>query len=342
MPTVGFDVAPGINETLGPGLMLVYAVFSNVLLLTILISILSTTFAVIQLAVVDEALFQRAAATLDMVKGDALAEFLVPNNLVALPLLLLASFVLGEVSILPSMCWQRRQLDDSGLHVFQRRFHQFNVFLIRITSFPLLATIWLFYTLKRLLIGPDRIRLPRSNRRRQDEASSSGVWQSLTSQFDGKTANERVFERKVSKEGRSVRGMGPDARSSKDSPDAAVKAGPSHTSPAPEPEPLTLRGSGGRKALGVRASSPAPSVSGTSAQPVSMLAQLFGGADSLVGARFGGAAEKERAHSGQEVKNAAMQQQLDRIEEMVAQLLTGGIKLDDKDQDVDPEEHLSS
>ena len=98
-PAVGFDVAPGINEALGPGLMLVYAVFSNVLLLTILISILSTTFAVIQLAVVDEALFQRAAATLDMVKGDALAEFLVPNNLVALPLLLLASFVLGEVSL---------------------------------------------------------------------------------------------------------------------------------------------------------------------------------------------------------------------------------------------------
>lgn len=226
----------------------------------------------------------------------------------------------------------------------QRRFHQFNVFLIRVTSFPLLATIWLFYALKRLLVEPGRIRLPRSNGRRQDETSSSGVWQSLTSQFDGKTANERVFERKVSKEGRSVRGMGPDARGSKDSLDAAVKAGPSQiaaaTSPAPESEPLALRGSGGRKALGMRSSSPAQSVSGTSAQPVSMLAQLFGGSESLVGARLSGAAEKERAQSEQEAKNAAMQQQLDRIEEMVAQLLTGGIKLEDKDQDMD--EHISS
>lgn len=78
--------------------MLVFAIFSNTLLLTILISILSNTFAAVQGAAVEEALFHKAATTLEMAnKGDALAEFLVPANLVALPLLLPASCILSAV-----------------------------------------------------------------------------------------------------------------------------------------------------------------------------------------------------------------------------------------------------
>lgn len=51
--------------------------------------------------VVDEALFQKAVTTLDMVKGDALSEHCVPMNLVALPLLLPARFFLSSVSCAP-------------------------------------------------------------------------------------------------------------------------------------------------------------------------------------------------------------------------------------------------
>lgn len=78
--------------------MLVYAVFSGTLLVTILISILSNTFSNVTVNVVDEALFQKAVTTLDMVKGDALSEHCVPMNLVALPVLLPASFFLSSVS----------------------------------------------------------------------------------------------------------------------------------------------------------------------------------------------------------------------------------------------------
>lgn len=98
---VGFEAAPSINPTLAPGIMLVFAIFSQILLLTVLVSILTNTFSLIQFNVVDEALYQRAVSTLDMVKGDALMEFLVPFNLVALPLLLPASFLLDEVGSLP-------------------------------------------------------------------------------------------------------------------------------------------------------------------------------------------------------------------------------------------------
>ena len=77
--------------------MLVFAIFSQILLLTVLVSILTNTFSLIQFNVADEAMYQRAVSTLDMVKGDALMEFLIPFNLIALPLLLPASYLLDEV-----------------------------------------------------------------------------------------------------------------------------------------------------------------------------------------------------------------------------------------------------
>lgn len=95
--SVGFEIAPILHPQLGPALMLVYAVFSGTLLVTILISILSNTFSNVTVNVIDEALFQKAVTTLDMVKGDALSEHCVPMNLVALPVLLPASFFLSSV-----------------------------------------------------------------------------------------------------------------------------------------------------------------------------------------------------------------------------------------------------
>lgn len=67
--------------------------------------------------VVDEALFQKAVTTLDMVKGDALSEHCVPMNLVALPILLPARIFLSSVR---SACDKRSSmgivsLTDSSL-----------------------------------------------------------------------------------------------------------------------------------------------------------------------------------------------------------------------------------
>jgi hypothetical protein len=92
-------MAPLLHPHLGPAVMLVFAIFTNTLLVTILISILSNTFSNVTTNVVDEALFQRAVSTLDMVKGDALSEHCVPVNVLALPLLLPASWLMSSVSI---------------------------------------------------------------------------------------------------------------------------------------------------------------------------------------------------------------------------------------------------
>ena len=105
---VGFEVAPMFGEHIGPALMLIFAVFSNTLLLTILISILTNTFSNIQWNAVEEALFQKAVSTLELVKGDALFEFGTPANLIALPILLPASYLMDAVSICP---WRRPRAD---------------------------------------------------------------------------------------------------------------------------------------------------------------------------------------------------------------------------------------
>ncbi|KAI0629114.1 hypothetical protein C8Q77DRAFT_1161302 [Trametes polyzona] len=114
----GFDNASRFHPVFGPFLMITYACLSNTLLLTVLVSILSHTFSTINDDAAAEAMFRRAVSTIEGVKADSLFSYQPPINLVALCIMLPASYVLSP-----------------------RWFHKVNVFMIRLTSFPILLGI---------------------------------------------------------------------------------------------------------------------------------------------------------------------------------------------------------
>jgi len=114
----GFDKAFEFDFIFGPILMITYACLSNTLLLTVLVSILSNTFAKINDDAAAEAMFRRAVSTIEGVKADSLFSYQPPVNLLALCILLPSSYVLSP-----------------------RWFHKVNVFMIRATNFPILLII---------------------------------------------------------------------------------------------------------------------------------------------------------------------------------------------------------
>ncbi|KAI9458175.1 hypothetical protein BJY52DRAFT_1149869 [Lactarius psammicola] len=118
LDAAGFEKAPEFDKVFGPILMVTYACLSNTLLLTVLVSILSHTFSTISEDAAAEAMFRRAVSTIEGVKADSLFSYQPPINLFALWILLPASYTLTP-----------------------RWFHKVNVFLIRLTNFPILLTI---------------------------------------------------------------------------------------------------------------------------------------------------------------------------------------------------------
>ncbi|KAF8630162.1 hypothetical protein AX15_003108 [Amanita polypyramis BW_CC] len=121
LDATGFDRAGHFHPVFGPALMVTYACLSNTLLLTVLVSILTNTFANISEDAVAEAMFRKAVSTIEGVKADFVFSYQPPVNLVALCILLPASYVLSP-----------------------RWFHKVNVFLIRLTNFPFLLLIALY------------------------------------------------------------------------------------------------------------------------------------------------------------------------------------------------------
>ncbi|KAJ7091388.1 receptor-activated Ca2+-permeable cation channel [Mycena belliarum] len=117
----GFDKSTHFHPIFGPVLMVTYACLSNTLLLTVLVSILSNTFATINEDAAAEAMFRKAVSTIEGVKADSLFSYTPPINLLALTVMLPASYILTP-----------------------RWFHKVNVFMIRITSFPILLMISLY------------------------------------------------------------------------------------------------------------------------------------------------------------------------------------------------------
>ncbi|KAJ7155368.1 receptor-activated Ca2+-permeable cation channel [Mycena crocata] len=117
----GFDKSTDFHPIFGPVLMVTYACLSNTLLLTGLVSILSNTFATINEDAAAEAMFRKAVSTIEGVKADSLFSYQPPVNLIALCVMLPASYILSP-----------------------RWFHKVNVFMIRTTSFPILLIISLY------------------------------------------------------------------------------------------------------------------------------------------------------------------------------------------------------
>lgn len=129
---LSFAQAKSFHPVFGPILMTCFAALSGTLLLTILISILSNTAARIDANATQEFLFQCTISTIQGVKSDALFSYQPPFNILAFIILKPASYILSPRSL-----------------------HSANVFLIRLTSFPVLIAIAMY---ERLLASEQRLR----------------------------------------------------------------------------------------------------------------------------------------------------------------------------------------
>ncbi|KAI9063882.1 hypothetical protein FKP32DRAFT_1571075 [Trametes sanguinea] len=119
----GFENATKFHHVFGPFLMITYACLSNTLLLTVLVSILSHTFSTINDDAAAEAMFRRAVSTIEGVKADSLFSYQPPINLVALCIMLPASYVLTprwltSFPILLAIAWYERQAKRTGSYTF--------------------------------------------------------------------------------------------------------------------------------------------------------------------------------------------------------------------------------
>jgi hypothetical protein len=119
--SLSFAQATSFHPIFGPILMTMFAALSNTLLLTIMISTLSNTAAAINSNATQEYLFQFAIKTIQRVTSDALFSYQPPFNVLAFLLLKPASWFLSP-----------------------RALHSFNVFLIRLTSLPVLLVIGMY------------------------------------------------------------------------------------------------------------------------------------------------------------------------------------------------------
>lgn len=137
---------------LGPVLMVAFAFLGNTLFLTILVSMLSTTFSNIASNATAEIQFRRAVLTLEGVKSDAIFAYQPPFNILALLVLLPLKTIISP-----------------------RWFHKTNVAAVRVLNAPLL-----------LIISLIERRILWSGTRRQKEAeqlpkpkpknSRAGLW----------------------------------------------------------------------------------------------------------------------------------------------------------------------
>jgi len=114
----GIQRSVDFHWLLGPILMVAFAFLGNTLFLTILVSMLSTTFATIVSNATAEIQFRRAVLTLEGVKSDAIFAYQPPFNILALLVLTPLQFVLTP-----------------------RWFHKINVAAVRVINAPLLLLI---------------------------------------------------------------------------------------------------------------------------------------------------------------------------------------------------------
>lgn len=114
----GIQRSVDFHWILGPILMVAFAFLGNTLFLTILVSMLSTTFSTIVSNATAEIQFRRAVLTLEGVKSDAIFAYQPPFNLLAIIILVPLKFI-----------------------VTPRWFHKINVAAVRTLNAPLLLII---------------------------------------------------------------------------------------------------------------------------------------------------------------------------------------------------------
>ncbi|KAK4166789.1 putative calcium channel [Cladorrhinum sp. PSN259] len=114
----GIHYSAQFHQLLGPSLMVAFAFLGNTLFLTILVSMLSTTFSTVLANAPAEIQFRRAVLTLEGVKGDAIFAYQPPFNI-------LAFLVLVPLKFCVSPRW----------------FHKIHVTSVRLLNLPLLLII---------------------------------------------------------------------------------------------------------------------------------------------------------------------------------------------------------
>ncbi|KAK3363067.1 hypothetical protein B0T25DRAFT_29048 [Lasiosphaeria hispida] len=114
----GIHYSTEFHKYLGPILMVTFAFLGNTLFLTILVSMLSTTFSSIAQNSTSEIQFRKAVLTLEGVKSDAIFAYQPPFNI-------LAMLVLVPLKFFVSPRW----------------FHKIHVFSVRLLNLPLLLVI---------------------------------------------------------------------------------------------------------------------------------------------------------------------------------------------------------
>ncbi|GAA5962819.1 hypothetical protein JCM3765_001532 [Sporobolomyces pararoseus] len=142
---LGFDSAQQFHPIFGPILMVAFAVLSQTLLLTILISLLSNTFASVQLDSQTEIANQLAVRTMERVKSDPLSSYTTPTNIIA--------FV-----ILFPMRWLSSP----------RYLHKSQAFLARLLNFPVL----LFLALRLRFLSSAKTTLSSSSKSKKKKKSN--------------------------------------------------------------------------------------------------------------------------------------------------------------------------
>ncbi|KAM3085063.1 hypothetical protein ACMFMG_003499 [Clarireedia jacksonii] len=128
----GITTSAEFHWILGPILMIAFAFLGNTLFLTILVSMLSTTFSTIVSNASAEIQFRRAVLTLEGVKCDALFAYFPPFNILALFVFMPLKFILTP-----------------------RWFHKINVAAVRLLNAPLLLFIG-YIERRQLWAGADR------------------------------------------------------------------------------------------------------------------------------------------------------------------------------------------
>ncbi|KAH8676820.1 hypothetical protein BGZ60DRAFT_403489 [Tricladium varicosporioides] len=144
----GIQRSVDFHWLLGPILMVAFAFLGNTLFLTILVSMLSTTFSTIVANATAEIQFRRAVLTLEGVKSDAIFAYQPPFNLFALFILLPLKFI-----------------------VTPRWFHKINVAAVRALNAPILLIIGIIerrtlWASPRTRVTKDSEQLPKAPRAR--------------------------------------------------------------------------------------------------------------------------------------------------------------------------------